>query len=100
MGNQQHQLASPPLRVALRSQRHFDAAPQHRSGSSGPQTRLKRDNGWRRTLVDTEAGARIWCGWGDLAHNTTKLSRLQAEAERQPAPPPGTAGQHSEMRAV
>ena len=71
-----------------------------RTGSEARINCLKRDNGWRRTLFDTETGARTWCGWGVLAHNTTKLGRLQADRERQPTPPPAAAGQQPETRAA
>ncbi len=71
-----------------------------RTGSEARINCLKRDNGWRRTLLDSAAGARTWCGWGVLAHNTTKLSRLQAEAERQSEPPTPPAGQQPETAAA
>ena len=71
-----------------------------RTGSEARINCLKRDNGWRRTLLDTETGAHTWCAWGVLAHNTTKLGRLQADQEGQPAPPPAPVGQHPETRAA
>ena len=37
---------------------------------------LKRDFGWRRTRMDTLAGARTWTGHGILAHNLTKIAAL------------------------
>ena len=78
----------------------FQREVKWRTGSEARINCLKRDNGWRRTLLDSEVGARTWCGWGVLAHNTTKLARLQAEAERQSEPPTPPAGQHPEKVAA
>ena len=50
-----------------------------RTGSEARISHLKRDYGWARTRIDTVAGARIWCGWGVLAHNATKISALLNE---------------------
>lgn len=61
-----------------------------RTGSEARISCLKRDYGWRRTLTDTEAGARTWTGWGVLAHNATKIAALTLEAERQRARPAKT----------
>jgi transposase, IS5 family len=58
-----------------------------RTGSEARISCLKRDYGWRRTLTDGETGAAIWCGWGVLAHNATKISALAVEAQRQRAGP-------------
>ncbi len=61
---------------------------------SGPGTVGKRDYGWSRTLTDTEAGARTWCGWGVLAHNATKVTAVAAaERERQRSGPSGRGRQ-------
>lgn len=34
-----------------------------RTGSEARSSRLKRDDGWRRTLTDGKTGAATWCGW-------------------------------------
>jgi IS5 family transposase len=47
-----------------------------RTGSEARISCLKRDFGWRRTLMDGLDGAETWCGWGVLAHNSVKVSRL------------------------
>jgi hypothetical protein len=39
-----------------------------------PQTPLRPD----RTRLDGLGGARIWCGYGVLAHNLTKIAALAA----------------------
>jgi transposase, IS5 family len=58
-----------------------------RTGSEARVSCLKRDYGWSRTLTDTEAGARTWCGWGVLAHNATKVAALAvSERERRRRP--------------
>jgi len=67
--------------------RSFRKLVKWRTGSEARISCLKRDYGWRRTLTDGETGAATWCGWGVLAHNTTKISALIAEAERQRAGP-------------
>jgi transposase, IS5 family len=55
-----------------------------RTGSEARVSCLKRDWGWSRTLLDGETGARTWCGWGVMAHNTNKISRLIAERTEPP----------------
>jgi hypothetical protein len=66
----------------------------------------KHGYGWDRTHFDGLTGARTWCGFGVLAHNTVKIAGLidtqddarpsRTDAER-PSPeptatgPPGTA---------
>jgi transposase, IS5 family len=63
-----------------------------RTGSEGRISHLKRGYGWGRTLQDGIDGAQTWCGWGILAHNSIKISRLidarehQAVTARQRAP--------------
>ncbi len=64
--------------------RSFTKLVKWRTGSEARISCLKRDYGWRRTLIDGETGAATWCGWGVLAHNATKISALTIEAERQP----------------
>jgi IS5 family transposase len=53
-----------------------------RTGSEGRISHLKHSWGWNRTLIDGIDGARIWCGWGVLAHNATKIAALVDERER------------------
>jgi transposase, IS5 family len=69
--------------------RSFRKLVKWRTGSEARISCLKRDYGWRRTLTAGEAGAATWCGWGVLAHNAAKISRLIAEAERQRTGPDG-----------
>ena len=47
-----------------------------RTGSEGRIAALKRQHGWGRARIRGLAGARIWCGWGILAHHATKISAL------------------------
>jgi transposase, IS5 family len=78
-------------RQAVQRARGFRHLVRWRTGSEARISCLKRDYGWRRTLTDAETGARTWCGWGVLAHNTTKIAMLGAEHDRQPrcdGPPP------------
>jgi IS5 family transposase len=78
-------------RQAVQRARGFRHLVKWRTGSEARISCLKRDYGWRRTLNDTQTGARTWCGWGVLAHNTTKIAALTAEREQQrqrDEPPP------------
>jgi transposase, IS5 family len=72
--------------------RRFRALVKWRTGSEGRISCLKRDWQWARTLMDGETGAQTWCGWGLLAHNSTKIGALIAAKDDQPAliptPPP------------
>jgi IS5 family transposase len=78
-------------RQAVEHGRGFRRVVKWRTGSEARISCLKRDYGWRRTLTDTEAGTRTWCGWGVLAHNTTKVVAIAAaQRERQRARPPTT----------
>jgi len=66
--------------------RGFTKLVKWRTGSEARISCLKRDFGWRRTLMDGLDGAETWCGWGVLAHNTVKVSRLiEAKAAARPA---------------
>ncbi len=47
-----------------------------RTGSEGRISTLKRGYGWDRTRIDGTEGARIWVGYGVLAHNLVKISAL------------------------
>lgn len=51
-----------------------------RTGCEARISCLKRDFGWRRTLLDGIDGAQTWCAWGVLAHNSVKISTLIATA--------------------
>lgn len=67
-----------PARTKLQRGRRFVRLVKWRTGSEARISCLKRDYLWRRTLFDGLSGAEIWCGWGVLAHNATKVSQLQA----------------------
>lgn len=47
-----------------------------RTGCEGRISCLKRGYGWNRTLADGLEGAKIWCGWGVLAHNLDRIGTL------------------------
>jgi IS5 family transposase len=48
-----------------------------RTGAEGRITALKRKHGWGRARIRELEGARIWCGWGVLAHNAIKIAALR-----------------------
>jgi IS5 family transposase len=48
-----------------------------RTGAEGRIAALKRQHGWARTHLTGIEGARTWCAHGVLAHNLTKIARLQ-----------------------
>ena len=73
-------------RRAVQARRGFRTLMKWRTGSEARISSLKRDHGWRRSLMDGIDGAQTWCGWGVLANNTTKVSGLIV-AKRAPAPP-------------
>ncbi len=56
--------------------RGFTKLVKWRTGSEARISCLKRDFGWRRTLLDGIEGAETWCGWGVLAHNSVKIATL------------------------
>ena len=63
-----------------------------RTGSEARISCLKRDFGWRRSLMDGLGGAETWCGWGVLVHNSVKISGLiDAKVTKATAPPPTRA---------
>jgi len=64
-------------RRAEQAQEDFRELVRWRTGAEGRISALKRQHGWSRTRLDTIEGARIWCGHGVLAHNLTKIARLQ-----------------------
>jgi len=47
-----------------------------RTGAEGRIAALKRQHGWGRARIRGLEGARIWCGWGILTHNATKIAAL------------------------
>lgn len=66
--------------------RGFRTLMKWRTGSEARISSLKRDHGWRRSLMDGIDGAETWCAWGVLANNATKISGLVA-AKPAPATP-------------
>ncbi len=48
-----------------------------RTGAEGRIAALKRQHGWGRARIRELEGARIWCGWGVLAHNAIKIAALR-----------------------
>ena len=53
-----------------------------RTGCEGRISQLKHRFGWDRTLMDCIDGARIWCGYGVVAHNLVKVSGLLQAKQR------------------
>ncbi len=87
-------------RIKVQRQRGFVKLVKWRTGSEARISCLKRDFGWRRTLFDGHDGVQTWCGWGVLAHNSTKIAKLttaktattrQRRAPRPPGSDPPTA---------
>jgi transposase, IS5 family len=70
-----------PQRQQIEFSPRFRKLIKWRTGSEGRIAHLKRSWGWERTLIDGIDGARTWCGWGVLAHNTTKIATLIEERE-------------------
>jgi IS5 family transposase len=70
-----------PQRQQIEFSPRFRKLVKWRTGSEGRIAHLKRSWGWDRTVLDGIDGARIWCGWGVLAHNATKISVLIEERE-------------------
>jgi transposase, IS5 family len=50
-----------------------------RTGCEGRISHLKRRYGWNRSLASGRDRAATWCGYGVLAHNLTKVARLEAK---------------------
>ncbi|MCA1692307.1 MAG: ISNCY family transposase [Actinobacteria bacterium] len=63
-------------RQAVERGRGFRKLVKWRTGCEGRVSCLKRDFGWNRTRLDGISGARTWCGWGVLAHNSVKVGNL------------------------
>ena len=73
----------PAARIKVQRQRGFVKLVKWRTGSEARIACLKRDFGWRRTLFDGHDGVQMWCGWGVLAHNSTKIAKLTAAKSAQ-----------------
>jgi len=71
-------------RRAVESARGFRTLVKWRTGSEGRVSHLKHDFGFERTMLDGIDGAKTWCRWGLLAHNSVKISTL-AEEEKDKA---------------
>ncbi len=84
-------------RRQVQARRGFRTLVKWRTGSEARISSLKRDHGWRRTLMDGIDGAETWCGWGVLANNATKISGLivaktTAATPERPAQAPASPG--------
>jgi len=76
-------------RARLQHSARFTKLVKWRTGCEGRVATLKRNWGWNRTLMDSLTDAAIWCGWGVLAHNTTKIVALSTAGD-----PPACAQRH------
>jgi transposase, IS5 family len=82
-------------RARLQRSARFTKLVKWRTGCEGRVATLKRNWGWSRTLMDGLEGASVWCGWGVLAHNATKIAVLMNDrqtAPHHPARPPTPRG--------
>jgi IS5 family transposase len=79
-------------RARLQRSARFTKLVKWRTGCEGRVATLKRNWGWSRTLMDSLEGASIWCGWGVLAHNATKITTLMAAHQPDPTRPPIARG--------
>jgi len=86
-------------RQKVQRARSFQKLVKWRTGSEARISCLKRDYGWRRTRIDGTAGAQMWCAWGVLAHNATKISGL-INAEDAPQPPEQTKSAPPDRRGT
>jgi IS5 family transposase len=64
-------------RRAIEHQRPFRQLIKWRTGCEGRISALKHRSGWDRTRLDGIHGARVWCGYGVLTHNLTKIAALR-----------------------
>jgi len=78
-------------RREVQGRRGFRTLVKWRTGSEARISSLKRDHGWRRSLMDGIDGAETWCGWGVLANNATKISGLVTAKPAPAAPQRATA---------
>jgi IS5 family transposase len=67
-----------PARQAHERQPGFRRLVKWRTGCEGRISHLKHRYQLDRTRLDGLTGARIWCGYGVLAHNLTKITALAA----------------------
>jgi transposase, IS5 family len=67
-----------PARQAHERQPGFRRLVKWRTGGEGRISHLKHHYDLHRTRLDGLTGARIWCGYGVLAHNLTKITALAA----------------------
>ncbi|HEX6684873.1 MAG TPA: ISNCY family transposase [Candidatus Limnocylindrales bacterium] len=67
-----------PARQAHERHPSFRRLIKWRTGCEGRISHLKHRYQWDRTRLDGLTGARIWCGYGVLAHNLTKITALAA----------------------
>lgn len=74
-------------RRAVQRRRGFVKLIKWRTGCEGRISHLKHGYGWSRSLFDGIDGARTWCGWGVLAHNSVKIATLIEAKVASPAPP-------------
>jgi IS5 family transposase len=74
-------------RQAVERKPRFRKLIKWRTGAEGRTAALKRGYGWGRSLMDGLDGAKTWCGYGVLAHNSVKISGLIAEKDRPPGDP-------------
>lgn len=63
-------------RQAIEQADDFVELVKWRTGAEGRIAALKRQHGWDRARIRGLVGARIWCGWGVLCHNTSKVAAL------------------------
>lgn len=63
-------------RRKIQKRRSFVRLVKWRTGCEGRISCLKRDFGWRRTMMDGIEGARTWCGHGVFNHNLVKIAAL------------------------
>lgn len=63
-------------RQAIEQADDFVELVKWRTGAEGRIAALKRQHGWDRARIRGLAGTRIWCGWGVLSHNATKIAAL------------------------
>jgi IS5 family transposase len=63
-------------RQAHERQPGFRRLVKWRTGCEGRISHLKHRYQWDRTRLDGLSGARIWCGYGVLAHNLAKVTAL------------------------
>lgn len=72
-------------RQQLERSRRFRRPVKWRTGAEGRISHLKHAWGMERTLLDGTTGARVWCGWGVLAHNAVKIAELTDGRDRRRA---------------